>query len=53
MGPDELVVLEESAPVDTENNSGTVALAETLVLTAFFPLVCFLTLGAEEHLLAM
>ena len=53
MGPDELVGREESATVDTENDSGTVALAETSVLTAFFPLASFLALGAEGQLLAM
>jgi len=53
MGPDELAVLDKSAPVDTEDNSGTVAFAETSVLIAFFPLVCFLSLRGEGHLLAM
>ena len=36
MGPDELVGLEESATVDTEDGSGTVVLAEDSTLEAFF-----------------
>ena len=53
MGPDELVGLEESATVGTEDGSGTVALAEDSTLTAFFPLADFLALGARGHLLAI
>ena len=53
MGPDELVGREGPATVDTEDVSGTIVLAETSVLSTFFPSVCFLALVAEGHLLAM
>ena len=53
MDPVELVGLERSAIVNTEDNSGTVALAENSAMAAFFPLADFLALGAEEHLLAI
>ena len=49
MGQDELVGLGGSATIDTEDGSGTVALA----LAVFFPLADFLALGAEEHLLTI
>ena len=52
MGPEELVGLERSATIDTEDGSGTVALAEESALEAFFPLADFLALGSEEHLLS-
>ena len=53
MDPVELVGLEGSATVDTEDGSGTVALAENSYLAAFFPLADFLALGDKEHLLAI
>ena len=53
MAPDKLVDEEGSATIDTEDDSVTVALAETLVLADFFPLAGFLALRAEKHLLAM
>ena len=53
MGPVELVGLEESSIVDTEDGSRTVVLAEDSSSTTFFPLVDFLALGAKEHLLAI
>ena len=43
MGPNELVGLEGSATVDTEDGSGTVALAEGSALADF------LVLGAEDE----
>ena len=53
MGPKELVGLDSSAAVDTEDGSGTVALAEDSALATVFPLADFSALGAREHLLAI
>ena len=53
MCQDEFVGLEESATVDNEDGSGTVALADDSALAAFFLLADFLALGAEERLLVM
>ena len=50
MGPNELVGLEGSATVDTEDGSRTIALAEDSAVAAFFPLADFFVLGAKEHL---